>query len=126
MIQYDDIEDSLLRRMARRITVRAVTGIHGFHCRAFLPLTYQSHPCESAPGYPYALIAHANTAEAAVDQILIMLDMWFRDPLDKDLSLKTDFVWCEALRRSACGSGTQTGRTNAGTSQTVTPKSTKG
>ncbi|MFI5297712.1 MAG: hypothetical protein ACHREM_06390 [Polyangiales bacterium] len=92
MIHFSDIEKSLSRRLARRITVEPTASGEPFLARLYL--AENAHKVQ--PGHVWLLAAEGETPAIAVDELLEMLDLWLVDPLGPHL---TDTETMEGMRR---------------------------
>jgi hypothetical protein len=95
MVSYDHVEDALIRRLARQIRVYPSAG-GSFPYRACLTLSFRGDPMNAPPGHPYCLVAAAATPEAAVSDLLLMIELWLSDPFDPDLEIRAH----DGLRRA--------------------------
>jgi hypothetical protein len=99
MAEYEQVEDSLIRRMARRIGIGLSMANPALPYRASLALTDGADPDYAPPGHPYCFIAEAATPEVAISHVLDMIELWLRDPLDPHLERHTPLVVRRAPRR---------------------------
>ena len=81
MIDFEDVRDSIVQRMARRISVRPVA-----HQRFPFEASYVICPeCDAVLGHAHRLEAHANTPAEAIDSVISMIALWLTQPTALEL-----------------------------------------
>jgi len=97
MIIFEDVQDALMRRLARH-QIRVYPSTGRFPCEASLHLA--DEPEWVSPGHPYIFVVGAATPARAVTRVLELLEIWLNDPLDEELGdSKTDMFEVRVGRR---------------------------
>jgi len=80
IVDFDDIENDFVRRMARRIRVIPFWPVNSPYLAELRLVGPGAH---AAAGHPFLLWASASTPREAIDQVIAMIRIWLRDPKSK-------------------------------------------